>query len=425
MPVIAGARDPRTIITPEAFEIEPDLLGRPLATPRRRLVAILIDLAVIGLITVATKSFGVLLGIVAAIFFIRAGFKRTPLRNSVFNRAMRLSVGCLGIFIALGTAVGWMLFRGATAVRHHAEDAQALRVNGRSIGGIGDAISLIGGSAALSHATTPDEARVALIPVVERLRKLGLDDAEIRESVLDMMPKDRSWADSTQRLVNEALIARTAATSTTTPPPASTSVPTPEAPESVSALSTADALNAYSSLLRSGADDDASAQRLAALRDLLIDSLAADTLRVLHENLQVERSLAESRARRIDDLTRAAAREQEGGGVFRWIKNAVDELGFGFGWASIYFTIMTSWWSGQTVGKRLMKIRVLRLDGEPMTWWAAFDRAGGYAAGFATGLLGFAQVYWDANRQCIHDRISGTVVVKDGAPKVLDWQDAL
>ena len=60
-----------------------------------------------------------------------------------------------------------------------------------------------------------------------------------------------------------------------------------------------------------------------------------------------------------------------------------------------------------------------------MTWWAAFERAGGYAAGFATGLLGFAQVYWDANRQCIHDRISGTVVVQDGAPKVLDWQDAI
>ena len=37
------------------------------------------------------------------------------------------------------------------------------------------------------------------------------------------------------------------------------------------------------------------------------------------------------------------------------------------------------------------------------------------AAGFATGLLGFAQVFWDANRQAIHDRISGTVVIRDGA----------
>jgi uncharacterized RDD family membrane protein YckC len=103
----------------------------------------------------------------------------------------------------------------------------------------------------------------------------------------------------------------------------------------------------------------------------------------------------------------------------------VDELGFGFGWASLYMTLMLSWWNGQTIGKRLLRIRVLRLDGEPITWWVAFERAGGYAAGFATGLLGFAQVFWDANRQAIHDRIVGTVVVLDGAPKALDWESAL
>ncbi len=72
-----------------------------------------------------------------------------------------------------------------------------------------------------------------------------------------------------------------------------------------------------------------------------------------------------------------------------------------------------------------MGIRVLRLDGEPITWWTAFERAGGYAAGFATGLLGFAQVIWDANRQAIHDRIVGTVVVLDGAEKVGNWREAL
>lgn len=65
------------------------------------------------------------------------------------------------------------------------------------------------------------------------------------------------------------------------------------------------------------------------------------------------------------------------------------------------------------------------LGGEPITWWIAFERAGGYAAGFATRLLGFAQVYWDANRQGIHDRIVGTVVVIEGAEKIDDWESAL
>jgi uncharacterized RDD family membrane protein YckC len=53
-----------------------------------------------------------------------------------------------------------------------------------------------------------------------------------------------------------------------------------------------------------------------------------------------------------------------------------------------------------TVGKKLMRIRVIRLDGEPIT-------------------------LWDANRQAIHDRIVGTVVVVDGAEKVSDWESAL
>jgi hypothetical protein len=416
MPVIAGARDPRSIITPDAFEVEPDLLGRPLATPRQRLIAILIDLAVIGLITLATKSFGIILGIVAAVFFVRAGFKRTPVRGSVFNRAMRLSVGCLGLFIAMATALGWLVIRGRD--HGHVGDitVPVASPNGLVTGRLGDAISLVTGSAALQRARTSGDAREALGQVVERLRGLGLDEEEIRQSVTDMVPKDRAWSDSAASIVDAVLSAAPAAASTPAAPGAS---------PHVSGLSTPEALDAYAKLLRSGADDRTSRAKLAALRSRLADTLAADTLRALQRSLDVERELAAARAAEATTLKKAAEGEKKGGGIFAWINGLVNELGFGFGWASIYLTIMTSWWKGQTVGKRIMKIRVLRLDGEPMTWWAAFERAGGYAAGFATGLLGFAQVYWDANRQCIHDRISGTVVVQDGAPKVLDWQDAI
>ena len=51
MPVRAVTRDPRSVVTPDAFEVSPDLLGYPLASPSRRLVAIGIDLLVIALIT--------------------------------------------------------------------------------------------------------------------------------------------------------------------------------------------------------------------------------------------------------------------------------------------------------------------------------------------------------------------------------------
>jgi uncharacterized RDD family membrane protein YckC len=32
--------------------------------------------------------------------------------------------------------------------------------------------------------------------------------------------------------------------------------------------------------------------------------------------------------------------------------------------------------------------------------------------------LGFAQIYWDPNRQGIHDKVAGTVVILDGAKKI-------
>jgi uncharacterized RDD family membrane protein YckC len=91
----------------------------------------------------------------------------------------------------------------------------------------------------------------------------------------------------------------------------------------------------------------------------------------------------------------------------------------------LYMTVFLSWWNGQTIGKRMLGLRVVRLDGEPINWWVAFERCGGYIAGFATGLLGFAQVYWDANRQGIHDRIVGIVGIRERAAKVEDWESAL
>jgi uncharacterized RDD family membrane protein YckC len=84
----------------------------------------------------------------------------------------------------------------------------------------------------------------------------------------------------------------------------------------------------------------------------------------------------------------------------------------------LYFTAFLSLWRGQTPGKKLVGVRVVRLNGQPMTLWTSFERFGGYAAGLVTGLLGFAQVFWDRNRQMIHDKIVETVVVRDrGVPQ--------
>lgn len=328
MPTVAAPpRDPRSIVTPDAFEVSPALLGLPLASPMRRLGAMLIDLGVIGVVTLLTKSFALVLGVVVAVLFVRQGFKRTEVPGSVFNRAMRLSVGCLGVFIGIATAILWI----------------AVGISG-TLG----------------------------------VRSGELDEARLQEALEESLPPGAELSGL---------------------------LPAAAAPDSADASATL------------AGDTLAGAVSMLAADTLpgSASTLAADTL------LALEERIADLRA----ELREERSRQEEGGSVLGALRNFADELGFGFGWASLYLTVVLSWGKGQTVGKRVMRIRVLRLDGKPITWWTAFERAGGYAAGFATGLLGFAQVYWDANRQAIHDRIVGTVVVVDGAPRVLDWQKVL
>jgi uncharacterized RDD family membrane protein YckC len=98
--------------------------------------------------------------------------------------------------------------------------------------------------------------------------------------------------------------------------------------------------------------------------------------------------------------------------LIKLVNALIEDLGLGFGWAAFYFTVFTSVWHGQTPGKKLMHIKVLQLDGTDLSLSDSFGRYGGYGAGIATGLLGFIQIFWDPNRQAIHDKISATVVVK-------------
>ena len=391
MPIHAAPqRDPRSIVTPDAFEVAPALLGLPLAPPLRRLAALLIDLAVIGLITALTKSFALVLGLVVALLFIREGFKRTPVRGSAFGRAMRLSVGCLGTWIGAITVVVWLAVGprlGRDGDSGSGSSADRIDIPLSGAGGLMALAEGLADARRIQDAESAEEARSAATDLARQAFRARMSEEQVRDVLAEAMPDDASWSSTAEAIVDEAIAAAMA--------------------DSAAVGEMAAAVPADSS------------------RAILSDSVVADTLRKLEGAVATLTSSSESKQRRIDDLTAELRQEQEGGALIATLKGFLDELGFGFGWASLYLTVMLSWWKGQTIGKRLLKIRVLRLDGEPITWWTAFERAGGYAAGIATGLLGFAQVYWDSNRQAIHDRIVGTVVVIDGAEKVLDWKDAL
>jgi hypothetical protein len=159
------------------------------------------------------------------------------------------------------------------------------------------------------------------------------------------------------------------------------------------------AIVAYGRALASG--DAAEADRL-----LTRARTAVAGPRLLELEMEVDRLNEESNA-----LQQRLERQRRGP-FSAALASVADDLGIGFGWTALYFTAFLALWNGRTPGKRLVGIRVIRLDGKPLGWWNAFERFGGYAAAISTGLLGFLQILWDRNRQGIHDKVAGTVVIR-------------
>ena len=118
-----------------------------------------------------------------------------------------------------------------------------------------------------------------------------------------------------------------------------------------------------------------------------------------------------SDAQRIARLETALAEARRPLGTREQLDRWLDSVGASFGWGFVYFSLLPAWWGGQTLGKKLFGLQIVELTGQPMTVMRCLKRYGGYAAGMATGGLGFLQLIWDPNRQGIQDRTAHTVVV--------------
>lgn len=67
---------------------------------------------------------------------------------------------------------------------------------------------------------------------------------------------------------------------------------------------------------------------------------------------------------------------------------------------------------GQTIGKMLMGIRVVKANGEPLRASDAILRYLGYYLNSAIMMIGWLWATWDDDRQGFHDKLAGTLVVK-------------
>lgn len=79
----------------------------------------------------------------------------------------------------------------------------------------------------------------------------------------------------------------------------------------------------------------------------------------------------------------------------------------------IYFGLSTYFGNGKTLGKKLLKIRVVSITHSQMTFWQSIERALGYGASILEAGFGFIQFFINPNRRTVHDRIAETIVVDE------------
>ena len=76
-------------------------------------------------------------------------------------------------------------------------------------------------------------------------------------------------------------------------------------------------------------------------------------------------------------------------------------------------------WRGQTPGKMMVGIKIIRTDSSPITLSHAFIRYCGYIVSVLTLFIGFIWIAFDSHKQGIHDKIADTYVVKLPVRKVV------
>jgi uncharacterized RDD family membrane protein YckC len=83
----------------------------------------------------------------------------------------------------------------------------------------------------------------------------------------------------------------------------------------------------------------------------------------------------------------------------------------------LYFALSFYFYNGQTIGKFLLRIRVLSLYHEHIGMWHCIERSLGYFASALEFGFGYIQAFWNPNRMTLHDKIGETIVVECLAKK--------
>ncbi|MBR9793959.1 MAG: RDD family protein [Gammaproteobacteria bacterium] len=359
-PEALSAKETREIVTPYAFGVADELLGQPLASPMRRLIAQCIDA---GLVVLLSTAHALVLAFFVAITFFRAGkhLAEGEKKRGFARKMLRLSAACLLFFV---TYVIVESYNSAPPIKELSRDSalvsSGLRVAQKyawqSCDGDFSCYSEVAAGFGEAYGTTGDTEQEAT-------------------AVFDGFIGDKDLTEAQQSELRELFVAEFAQ----------------------SKASNADS-------------EEINDEVQAAIRA----GLSAGSMGVINPD-QAESTpekLSEPAVEPVLKLGLGKDNDTEKtNSLISWVDGIIKDLGLGFGWAALYYSVLTAWWRGHTIGKRIMRIKVVKLDGSPLNLFESFGRYGGYTAGIATGLLGFLQIFWDPNRQTIQDKIAETLVL--------------
>ena len=362
-------KDPKTMVTPHAFTIADTVLYTPLAAPLKRALAMLIDGLLITVLAEQMDWMFVLL--VVGIIYIEK-------RSHKLGRLLKWGLyAAMLAFMLLTTADNLLNVNGSS----NTDNEQA--AEGAALGKqIPTSLPAIISLSLCDNYVCGKTQVQSLREVIENASvSKGMTETERREIVLSTIANSRLSVVDSEKLQTEVLDG-------TLWPVIASKVELPK-------------LDTQSEPLKPTQTIETSKPTDVA------QGLVANTVKV-PEATNVTKTVLQlgTKGKGADDEEESTTHS-----VIAWVKGFMSDMGLGFGWAAFYFTVFTARFDGQTLGKKMLGIRVIQLDGAKISLWAAFGRYGGYAAGFTTGLLGFMQIFWDANRQGIQDKISSTVVI--------------
>lgn len=78
----------------------------------------------------------------------------------------------------------------------------------------------------------------------------------------------------------------------------------------------------------------------------------------------------------------------------------------------VYSSVLHAW-GGKTLGKRIFSLKTVNVSGRPLGWFGAVARSIAFLLFFALNLVGVLWILLDQEYRGLHDRVCGTLVIKD------------